>query len=471
MDGCRLHSVNYIRNLPAHSLSNLPALARSLPTTVESLHANPTSHKHDSHDALGRQVLGPTMASWELLDERSESELHKTRLLNVEEKPFKRITKRLGAISSAVSSAGEARNGAEPSALLTSDSLREDLTFDFAAFDSSIARFQFLHDANQRERERYEADKQQILAECQEVRGSNGQLREQLEAARATLAQRKKFDELAEKITSNRLLRPREDQRVNLAKLEDECRDLERESETYSATWRERRDQFNKIMEEGMMLRRQIRDEKEEVDRREGMNEGGEDDADADKEDKEGQTPKNAPSEHPTPRPDGDSQTKAGESEGETPRQSRAVLSPRLPARPARRNQRPNLRCQETRGSGSRHRMRRRRPARQTMHRVMTWRWKSASSLTRRTSRKGRSLTRRAARHQEISRRATQTPWRLTTRRLDELGRLTATHLPEASRPEIPRFRDRDKGRGVNKIHFRSFDLQMWYFPSRLRET
>ncbi|PWI74838.1 Tho complex subunit 7/Mft1p [Purpureocillium lilacinum] len=329
MDGCRLHSVNYIRNLPAHSLSNLPALARSLPTTVESLHANPTSHKDDSHDALGRQVLGPTMASWELLDERSESELHKTRLLNVEEKPFKRITKRLGAISSAVSSAGEARNGAEPSALLTSDSLREDLTFDFAAFDSSIARFQFLHDANQRERERYEADKQQILAECQEVRGSNGQLREQLEAARATLAQRKKFDELAEKITSNRLLRPREDQRVNLAKLEDECRDLERESETYSATWRERRDQFNKIMEEGMMLRRQIRDEKEEVDRREGMNEGGEDDADADKEDKEGQTPKNAPSEHPTPRPDGDSQTKAGESEGETPRPvSSGALTP-----------------------------------------------------------------------------------------------------------------------------------------------
>ncbi|UNI14865.1 hypothetical protein JDV02_001450 [Purpureocillium takamizusanense] len=261
------------------------------------------------------------MASWELLDERSESELHKTRLLNVEEKPFKRITKRLGAISLAVSSASQARNAAEPSALLTSDSLREDLTFDFAAFDSSIARFQFLHDANQRERERYEADQQQILAECQEVRGSNGQLREQLEAARATLAQRKKFDELADKITSNRLLRPREDQRVNLAKLEDECRDLERESETYSTTWRERRDQFNKIMEEGMMLRRQIRDEKEEVDRREGMNEGGEEDAEPDKEDKEGQTPKNASSDHPTPRPDGgDSQAKAGESEGETPR-------------------------------------------------------------------------------------------------------------------------------------------------------
>ncbi|KAJ6446031.1 Tho complex subunit 7/Mft1p [Purpureocillium lavendulum] len=269
------------------------------------------------------------MASWDLLDERSESELHKTRLLNVEEKPFKRITKRLGAISTAVASAGEARNGAEPSALLSNDSLREDMTFDFAAFDSSIARFQFLHDANKRERERYETDKQQILAECQGVRDSNAQLREQLEAARATLAQRKKFDELAEKITSNRLLRPREDQRVNLAKLEDECRDLERESQTYSETWRERRDQFNKIMEEGMLLRRQIRDEKEEVDRQEGMNEGAEEDVEPDKEDKEDQTPKNAPSDHPTPRPDGDSQTKAAESEGETPRPvSSGALTP-----------------------------------------------------------------------------------------------------------------------------------------------
>lgn len=260
------------------------------------------------------------MASWDLLDERSESDLHKTRLLNVEEKPFKRITKRLGVISSTVSSVGGGHNGDPPSPLLTSDSLREDLTFDFAAFDNSIARFQFLHDANRRERERYEADQQRILTECQAVRANNALLREQLEAARATLAQRKKFDELAEKITSNRLLRPREDQRVNLAKLEEECRELERESETYSETWRERRDQFNRIMEEGMMLRRLIRDEKEEVDRREGMDEGEEEDGEPDKEDKEAQTPRNTTGDGPTPHPDGEGPAKAAESEGETPR-------------------------------------------------------------------------------------------------------------------------------------------------------
>ena len=58
-----------------------------------------------------------------------------------------------------------------------------------------------------------------------------------------------------------------------------------------------------------MLLRRQIRDEKEEVDRREGMNEGGEEDA-------AGQTPRQ--SRNPSPSPDTDGQPKA-EAEGGTP--------------------------------------------------------------------------------------------------------------------------------------------------------
>lgn len=255
------------------------------------------------------------MSSWGLLDQESETELHKTRLLNVEEKPFKRITKRLNTLNS-LASPSDSQNGDQNSDNAKLDQLKEDLTLDFAAFDSAITRLQFLHHANARERERYSADQLRILNECQAVRLNNTQLREQLEGAQATLAQRKKFDVLAEKITSNRLLRPREDQIANLAKLEEECRELERESETYSETWRERREQFNRIMEEGMMLRRQIRDEKEEVDRREGMNEGDEDDTEADK---SGQTPANEPSGNATPHPDADSQLKADGDAG-TPR-------------------------------------------------------------------------------------------------------------------------------------------------------
>ncbi|KAI0596644.1 Tho complex subunit 7-domain-containing protein [Biscogniauxia sp. FL1348] len=236
-----------------------------------------------------------------LLDEREESELHKTRLLNVEEKPFKRLTKRLvapGAFTnpnkrlatapsdsnnastnnnaSAESQDAGAVSSANPSAAEIA-ALKEDITLDFAAFDSAIARLQFLAKANAAERERYAADRLRILGTMESVREGNARLRGQLEEARATLAQRRKFDELADRITSNRMLRTRAEQDVNLAKLAEECEELHRESETYGATWRDRREQFERLVDEGKRLRALIRDEKEEVERREGMDSDAED--------------------------------------------------------------------------------------------------------------------------------------------------------------------------------------------------
>lgn len=96
----------------------------------------------------------------------------------------------------------------------------------------------------------------------------------QLEDAKNQLALRKEYDQLAEKITSDRALRPRDEQHANLAKLNEEIADLERESQGYAQTWVERRQQFQKIVDEGMEMRRQIRAEKEEVERREGMEVG-----------------------------------------------------------------------------------------------------------------------------------------------------------------------------------------------------
>ena len=150
---------------------------------------------------------------------------------------------------------------------------REDALLDFAAFESSIVRIQLLLTSNIKERERYAADKLKIQATAQDVRDNTGDLRVQLEEAQKKLALRKEYDELAEKIMSNRLLRPREDQHANLDKLNAEILELERESQEYAQTWAERRQQFGKIIEEGMQLRRLIRDEKEEVERREGMEE------------------------------------------------------------------------------------------------------------------------------------------------------------------------------------------------------
>lgn len=286
------------------------------------------------------------MASWGLLDDKEENELHKSRLLNVEEKPFKRVTKRLNTLHSIVVSharqaatpppesnglAGHAdHNGALPASGVDASSadlaqLKEDITLDFAAFDSSIARLQFLLTANERERERYAAERERILSTSQSVRDNTVQLRIQLDQARATLEQRRKFDELADAITSNSSLRPRAEQVANLQKLEDEIAELEAESKTYAATWHERRDQFARIMDESMRLRRLIRDEKEEVERREGMDDEG------------GQTPRPSglASGNATPRPESGLLPKSGAESGEavgTPRPL-STTGGRTPAR------------------------------------------------------------------------------------------------------------------------------------------
>ena len=154
------------------------------------------------------------------------------------------------------------------------------MLLDFAAFESSIVRVQFLLTSNIKERERYAEEKVKIQAAARAVKDNTAELRVQLEEAQRTLTLKKEYDELAEKITSNRLLRPREDQHINLEKLNAEIADLERESQEYAQTWAERREQFGKIIEEGMQLRRLIRDEKEEVERREGMEGDDGDDGD-----------------------------------------------------------------------------------------------------------------------------------------------------------------------------------------------
>jgi len=262
------------------------------------------------------------MSSFQLLDQREEDELHKSRLLGVEEKPFKRITKRLLTPGSLVSSLLKLPPTPPPDATFTDPAVadaeafqqkqlderrqfREDILLDFAAFDSSIARIQFLHNSNARERDRYAAEKLRIQSAAQDVKDNTALLRVQLDAARATLNQRKEFDKLAEKITSNRMLRTREEQAANLLKLEEECRELERERELYGEIWKERREQFGRIVEEGVRLRRLIRDEKEEVERREGMAEE-EDGEVGDAASRGGATPKHSSlSGGATPRPDG----------------------------------------------------------------------------------------------------------------------------------------------------------------------
>ncbi len=203
--------------------------------------------------------------------------LHATRLLGIEERPFRRLTKRLLApttpINAFLSKNDETDDTAEKSevdtaaqheqALKDIQRFREDVILDFAAFESSIARIQFLRAANERERERYVAEKAKIERTAAEVRENTANLRVQLNEAQKTLAIRKTYDVIADKITKNAALKPRDEQHVNTEKLKAEIEELEREAQEHTQAWLERREQFEKIVSEGMILRRVIRDEKE----------------------------------------------------------------------------------------------------------------------------------------------------------------------------------------------------------------
>lgn len=262
-------------------------------------------------------------SSWDLLDPEEENLLHKSRLFSIEEKPFKRITKRLATVNQLANSKirqsltpppeqqQPARsNGDGPAENADTDTLapsidfpqlKEDITLDFAAYDYTIGRLQFLQSANAAQRERYAAERVQILDTCARVRDSTAALRVQLAAAQATRARRQAWDAQARAILENKALQERPKALAGIDKLEEECRQLEAESETYAVTWRERKEQFSRIMDESMRLRRLIRDEKEEVERREGMDEDGDGSGEGD-----GHTPRpGSASGNATPRPDG----------------------------------------------------------------------------------------------------------------------------------------------------------------------
>ncbi|KAK5014670.1 Tho complex subunit 7-domain-containing protein [Cryomyces antarcticus] len=244
-----------------------------------------------------------------------EDALHQARLLQIEDKAFQRIKSRLlgpGSLvktfpRSSLTPPPDASAADEAAAAVQSErqqqgearrQWREGVLLDFASLESSIIRIQLLRRSNERERERYAAEKIKILETAQAVKDNTADLRVQLDEAQKTLLQRKAYDVQAEKITNNRMLRPREDQHAQLDKLNAEISELEKESRNYAQTWTQRREQFGKIVEEGQQMLKLIRDEKEEAERKEGMDDIGERDED-DSTAMKGETSQNG-----TPRPD-----------------------------------------------------------------------------------------------------------------------------------------------------------------------
>jgi hypothetical protein len=171
---------------------------------------------------------------------------------------------------------------------------------ELSLLDYAILRFEFTTKQNHTERGRYAFEKDANTSKQQHVKDTMEALRSQLVSARETLAVRKTYDVLTEKITSSKMLKPRDEQAVAHAKLDEEIAELEHEVQTAQNVWEERRTQFIRIEDEAREMLRLIKDEKEEAERKEGMMKDGDEDGEG-----EGSTSRGDVSHVGTPRPDG----------------------------------------------------------------------------------------------------------------------------------------------------------------------
>ncbi|KAF1979649.1 hypothetical protein BU23DRAFT_548851 [Bimuria novae-zelandiae CBS 107.79] len=252
--------------------------------------------------------------SWELLPQSEEDALHNvSRLINVESRPYARVAHRLITQKHKDRPDDFILEEARPRQLATpppdasaADNIKDAgriyswkkaLMTELELLDFATLRFELTTGVNHEERERYAKDKVKIMEKQNHVRQNIQKLHADLQQAKETLAIRKTYDELTEKITNNKMLKPRDEQAIAHDKLDQEIAELEQEVESAKTTWRERRTQFNSIEAEAMKLMQMIKDEKEEAERKEGMR-------DDEGDDKEAST-RGDVSHAATPRPDG----------------------------------------------------------------------------------------------------------------------------------------------------------------------
>ncbi|KAF1820807.1 uncharacterized protein K489DRAFT_323240 [Dissoconium aciculare CBS 342.82] len=251
--------------------------------------------------------------------------LHANRLINIEERPFQRISKALLGKGSTVRHAVTHYPSPPPEddGVATEDiptagqleSFREHILLDFAALESSIIRIQLVHTSNERERQRFAAEKAKIMHTAQAVRENTLELRTRLAEAQRILQLRKGYDEIAGRILDDQKLKSRDETRTEIEKLEGEIEDLQQESAEFEGTWASRREQFDKLTAESQaMLRliKGIKDDPEDADKDEDMedeegDEGGK--AHASRADSEGpdrRTPRSGEQGDSTPIPEHD---------------------------------------------------------------------------------------------------------------------------------------------------------------------
>ncbi|KAK5743836.1 hypothetical protein LTR17_002458 [Elasticomyces elasticus] len=212
-----------------------------------------------------------------LPEQSQEDALHPKRLLAVEERAFQRVQRNLLGPSSLLRQLPTQLPSPPPESSTTNnadedvtspkeklENFRTDVLLDFAALESSLLRIQLLHTSNQRERERYAAEKAKILETADAVRANTLELRGQLVEAQRVLELRKGYDVLAAGILDDKKVKGREETGEEIRGLEKECEELGVELGEYENIWIGRRQQFERIVGEGEAMRRLIKGVRDE---------------------------------------------------------------------------------------------------------------------------------------------------------------------------------------------------------------
>ncbi|RPB08672.1 hypothetical protein P167DRAFT_595500 [Morchella conica CCBAS932] len=235
---------------PPSSLTIITPAEPSIHPTSKSPTLTPIPHTHTTL----------TMSNTQPEDEEA---LVKARVLAHEARPYNRLVKRCSSLTT-------------PDTPLTPDAaarLRDDIDTDFKYFESVITRIQLLKDTNRREVERYEKEKGDILETASTARSTLISLRTTLQKTQNEKANKLLYDAIATDILRTGGLKARDEQTVNLDRLHKEISALEREREDYRAVWAARRTQFGQIVDQLEKMWAQIKEDKDEQDRREGMSE------------------------------------------------------------------------------------------------------------------------------------------------------------------------------------------------------
>lgn len=184
-------------------------------------------------------------------------DLIRARPLLFESRPLTRVNKRVSQLTSA--------NPPTPA--------HPDIDLDFSHFTTALSRIQLLLSTTTREISRYNTEKTSITLLASDARTLLTTLRTTLLDAQQEKRNRLEYDDIAGGILEIQGLRPRAEQYQSLTRLGGEIRELERERDEYSQVWAARRAQFEEIVKQLEVMSAQIKEDKEEQDRREGMSE------------------------------------------------------------------------------------------------------------------------------------------------------------------------------------------------------